>query len=81
MRTYGAKLMENATQACARDISEVEAALRIDRLRLGELVLSVHDELLFEVPITGSGIARARGDRAADQLAAGLGNLDLPIAS
>ena len=48
IRTYGAKLAENATQAAARDVI-VEAALRVDALGLGDLVLSVHDELVFEV--------------------------------
>jgi DNA polymerase len=47
VRTYGGKLAENATQAVARDII-VEAALRIDARRLGDLTLSVHDELVFE---------------------------------
>jgi DNA polymerase len=48
VRTYGAKLAENITQAVARDVI-VEAALRVDAQNLGKLVLSVHDELLFEV--------------------------------
>ena len=43
-------MVENSVQAIARDIM-IEAALRIDDLQLGELVLSVHDELVFEVPI------------------------------
>ena len=45
---YGGKLTENITQAVARDVI-VEAALRVDRADLGDLVLSVHDELVFEV--------------------------------
>jgi DNA polymerase bacteriophage-type len=49
LRTYGGKLVENITQATARDVI-VEAALRVDRANLGRLVLSVHDELVFEVP-------------------------------
>ena len=48
LRTYGGKLTENITQAVARDVI-VEAALRVDRADLGDLVLSVHDELVFEV--------------------------------
>lgn len=47
VRTYGAKLVENITQATARDIL-VEAALRMHG-GAARLVLSVHDELLFEV--------------------------------
>ena len=50
VRTYGGKLVENSVQSAARDVI-IEAALRIDDLRLGDLVLSVHDELVFEVPI------------------------------
>jgi DNA polymerase bacteriophage-type len=48
VRTWGSKLAENATQATARDVI-VEAALRVDGFKLGDLVLSVHDELVFEV--------------------------------
>lgn len=78
VRTYGGKLVENLVQATARDVI-VEAALRIDRLELGELVLSVHDELLFEVPL-GEAESRARAigieiDRRPDWAA------DLPVAS
>jgi DNA polymerase len=51
VRTYGGKLVENCVQAIARDVL-VEAALRVDALKLGELVLSVHDETVFEVPGT-----------------------------
>jgi DNA polymerase len=47
LRTYGGKLVENITQAAARDVI-VEAALRVDARGLGDLVLSVHDELVFE---------------------------------
>jgi DNA polymerase len=50
VRTYGGKLVENITQSVARDVI-IEAALRVDDLKLGDLVLSVHDELVFEVPI------------------------------
>ncbi len=47
VRTYGGKLIENATQGTARDVI-VEGALRVDDLGLGELVLSAHDELVEE---------------------------------
>ncbi len=47
-RTWGSKLAENATQAVARDVI-IEAGLRVADQRLGDLVLSVHDELVFEV--------------------------------
>jgi DNA polymerase len=46
-RAYGGKLIENATQAAARDVI-VEAALRIDEKGLGDLVMSAHDELVEE---------------------------------
>lgn len=56
VKSYGGKFTENMVQAAARDVI-VEAALRIEDLGLGELVLSVHDELVFEVP---AGEARQR---------------------
>lgn len=49
-RTYGGKLVENLTQAAARDVM-VEMALSIERERLGDVILSVHDELIVEVPL------------------------------
>ena len=48
VRTWGSKLAENATQAVARDVI-IEAGLRVDKQNFGDLVLSVHDELIFEV--------------------------------
>ena len=48
VRTWGSKLAENATQALARDVI-IEAGLRVDKQNFGDLVLSVHDELIFEV--------------------------------
>ena len=49
VRTWGSKLAENATQAVARDVI-IEAGLRVEALGLDyDLVLSVHDELVFEV--------------------------------
>ena len=58
VRTWGSKLAENATQATARDVI-IEAALRVDARGLGDLVLSVHDELVFEVE---ESLARARAE-------------------
>lgn len=49
VRTYGAKLVENIVQAASRDVI-VDMALEIDTKKLGALVLSVHDELIVEVP-------------------------------
>jgi DNA polymerase len=47
IRTWGAKLAENVTQAIARDIMAL-AALRVTDTYDMQLVLSVHDELVFE---------------------------------
>lgn len=49
VRTYGGKLAENIVQATARDVI-CDHAMEIDDQRIGDLVLSVHDELIFEVP-------------------------------
>ena len=57
IRTWGGKLVENAVQATARDVL-TDAALRIDKAGEGELVLSVHDELIWEVS-TNQAAARA----------------------
>ena len=49
VRSYGGRIAENITQAVARDVV-AEQALAVDAAGLGDLVLSVHDELIFEVP-------------------------------
>jgi DNA polymerase bacteriophage-type len=51
IRSWGAKFAENVTQAVARDVM-VEAGLRVAETPLGVLVLSVHDELVFETSKT-----------------------------
>jgi DNA polymerase len=50
LKTYGGKLVENATQAFARDI-RAHNMPTIDRVGY-EIVLSVHDELITETPDT-----------------------------
>lgn len=46
--TYGGKLVENITQAVARDLM-AEAMLRIEEAGF-EIILSIHDELIAEIP-------------------------------
>ena len=78
VRTYGGKIVENITQSVARDCI-IEAALRIDDLKLGDLVLSVHDELVFEVPVDE---AETRSKAIAVEIDRRPGwALDLPVAS
>lgn len=45
--TYGGKLVENITQAVARDLLR-DAMLRADEHPVYDLLLSVHDELICE---------------------------------
>lgn len=52
LKTYGGKLLENITQAAARDILAGNMPM-IDDLGY-EIVLSVHDELITEAPDTPS---------------------------
>ena len=70
--------VHNCVQAIARDVI-VEAALRVDAARLGDLVLSVHDELVFEVPADNAHALAPRIKAAVDQRPAWA--LDLPVAS
>jgi DNA polymerase len=51
IKTYGGKLIENATQAFARDVMAANMPA-IDAAGY-DIVLSVHDELLTETPDTG----------------------------
>lgn len=55
--TYGGKLAENATQACARDVM-ASAMLRLHRAGV-PLIGSVHDEVLMELDDVGD-FARAK---------------------
>lgn len=48
LRTYGGKLVENATQAVARDVMAANMPL-IERQGF-EIVLTVHDEIITEAP-------------------------------
>lgn len=49
VRTYGAKLVENVTQAAARDCM-ANGMLAIRRQKLGTLITCIHDEVVVEVP-------------------------------
>jgi len=51
IRTYGGKLVENCTQACARDLM-AELMLQIDQRWPDALVASIHDEAVLEVEET-----------------------------
>ncbi len=54
--TYGGKLVENVTQATARDLL-VEAALAIDAETPIEIVGTIHDEILGEIDESDAGRA------------------------
>ena len=69
--TYGGKLVENITQAVARDCL-AESMLRIDSLYRNSIVAHIHDEVVLDVPkeylsvrelesLMGEDIAWARG--------------------
>lgn len=53
-KTYGGRLVENVVQAISRDLM-ADAMIRIDEVKLWEIVLSVHDELLGESDEFGGG--------------------------
>ncbi|WP_338433250.1 DNA polymerase [Clostridium tyrobutyricum] len=54
IETYGPKIVENIVQAVSRDLL-AEAMLRLDKAGL-EIVASVHDEVICEVPIGESSV-------------------------
>lgn len=62
MHLYGGLLAENVTQAIARDIM-VAAMFRMEALGY-LIVLSVHDELLFEVPLDFGSVKEAEREMA-----------------
>jgi DNA polymerase len=53
--TWGGKLVENVTQAVARDCL-AEAMLRVDAARY-EIVMHVHDEMIVDIPKEDTGAA------------------------
>ena len=53
VETYGGRLVENITQAVARDLL-AGAILRIQQKHSGRIVAHVHDEVVVEVPAQGA---------------------------
>jgi DNA polymerase len=84
-RTYGSKLLENVTQALAR-IAVMDAALAIDR-RVNDnglnaqLVLQVHDELVYVVQNTAEQVAHLRTIATKEMAKPPIWAPDLPLAS
>lgn len=61
VRTYGGKLVENVVQAVARDVLR-DAALECDLWNI-DVVMSVHDELVAEVPAYRAPFVRDQMER------------------
>ena len=76
-KTYGGKLVENLTQAVARDLV-AEAMVRVWERYRRVPVMTVHDELVFEVDPARAGLADDLKDMV-DQAPAWAGGL--PLAS
>ena len=63
IKTYGGKIIENCTQAFARDVLAYN--MPAIEAKGYEIVLSVHDELLTETPDTDAFTAQELGDMMA----------------
>lgn len=79
LTTYGGKLAENATQAVARDIMS-EAMLRIYRRTQRVPVMTVHDELVYEIATDGLGFGAVARELERQALSAPPWAGGLPIA-